>query len=194
MAQVSSWKKNFGERGRSGHAMSGDTAPAAAPREETPLRAELFGIEQLQVHARVIAGWHKLAAVPQRDKLLSRLAENDKVLLSGYEQVNAVASTGQAVSPGAEWLIDNFYLIEEQIRTARRHLPRTYSRQLPQLRNGPAAGMPRVYQHRIGPDRAHLDGRVDIGKRNAVCRGISDHPSLKKSENCGLCPSCSAWR
>jgi hypothetical protein len=144
------------------------------PREESPLRAEIFGIEQLQVQAKVIAGWHKLAQIPRRDKLLSRLAENEGVLLDAYERVNAVASGGRAVSPGGEWLIDNFYLIEEQIRTARRHLPRTYSRQLPQLRNGPAAGLPRVY-HIALELIAHLDGRIDI---ESVTRFIASYQAV----------------
>lgn len=129
-------------------------------REELPLRAEIFGIEQLQAHAKVLADWHKLAAKPRRDKLLSRLAENEKVLWDAFTQVAAVAARGQTVSPGGEWLVDNFYLIEEQIRTTKRHLPKTYSRQLPQLRNGPAAGLPRVYH--IALDLiAHLDGRIE---------------------------------
>jgi hypothetical protein len=49
------------------------------------------------------------------------------------------------VTPASEWLLDNFYLIEEQIRTAKRHLPKNYSRQLPRLAQGPSAGFPRVY-------------------------------------------------
>src|SRR5271168_3747072 len=138
-----------------------NASPAVLSREESPLRAEIFGVEQLQIHAKVVAGWHKLAEIPRRDKLLSRLAENEQVLLDAYERVSAVASKGQVISPGGEWLIDNFYLIEEQIRTAQRHFPRTYSRQLPQLRNGPAAGLPRVY-HIALELIAHLDGRIDI--------------------------------
>jgi cyclic beta-1,2-glucan synthetase len=139
----------------------GALARAVAAPEESPFRSELFSVEQLQVHAQVLAGWHKLAAAPGRDRLLSRLAENEEVLLDAYEQVSAAVLKGHPISPAGEWLIDNFYLIEEQIRTARRHLPKTYSRQLPQLSNGPAAGMPRVY-HLALELIAHLDGRVTV--------------------------------
>ena len=135
-------------------------APATA-REESPLRSEIFGIEQLQLHAKVIAGWHKLAQVPGRNQLLSRLADNEEVLLEAYGRVTGVVAEGKAVSPGGEWLIDNYYLIDEQIRTARRHLPGTYNRQLPQLRNGPAAGLPRVYHIALELIEL-LDGRIDI--------------------------------
>ena len=52
-------------------AAGGNADPLAAAREESPLRAEIFGIDQLEVHAKVIAGWHKLAEMPRRDRLLS---------------------------------------------------------------------------------------------------------------------------
>ncbi|MBI4863725.1 MAG: cyclic beta 1-2 glucan synthetase [Candidatus Riflebacteria bacterium] len=128
--------------------------------EESPLRSELFSVDQLQVHAKAIAGWHKLAPKPGPDLLLSRLDENQEALQAANEQLTAVARHGRRLSPAAEWLIDSFYLIEEQIRIARSHLPRTYSRQLPRLANGPSAGQPRVY-HIALELIAHLDGRID---------------------------------
>ena len=64
------------------------------------------------------------------------------------------------ITPAGEWLLDNFYLIEEQIRTAKRHLPKSYHRQLPLLINGPSAGFPRVYDIALEMI-AHGDGRVD---------------------------------
>ena len=62
------------------------------------------------------------------------------------------------MTPAAEWLLDNMYLIDEEIRTARRHLPRGYSRELPRLAvaapNGDGAGLPRVYDLALRGDRA----------------------------------------
>ena len=58
------------------------------------------------------------------------------------------------------WLLDNFYLIEEQIRTAKRYLPWGYSQGLLRLVNGPSAGLPRVYDIALEPI-SHGDGRVD---------------------------------
>ena len=64
------------------------------------------------------------------------------------------------VTPAGEWLLDNFYLIDEQIRTARRHLPARYSRELPRLAEGPSAGLPRVYDIALEAI-SHGDGRLD---------------------------------
>ena len=64
------------------------------------------------------------------------------------------------VSPAGEWLLDNFYLIDEQIRTTKRHLPKGYSRELPRLSNSPSIGLPRVYDIALEAV-AHGDGRID---------------------------------
>ena len=64
------------------------------------------------------------------------------------------------ITPAGEWLLDNFYLIEEQIRTAKRHLPKGYSKGLPRLKKGPSARLPRVYDIALEVI-SHGDGRVD---------------------------------
>ena len=68
--------------------------------------------------------------------------------------------TNRLIAPAEEWLLDNFYLIEEQIRTAKRHLPKGYSLELPRLLRGPSAGRPRVYDIAL-ETISHGDGRVD---------------------------------
>ena len=47
--------------------------------------------------------------------------------------------------PAAEWLLDNYHLVEEQIREIREDLPPGYYRQLPKLAEGPFADYPRVF-------------------------------------------------
>ena len=97
------------------------------------LRAELFSIEQLKRHALTLAATHKIDPHPGPDRLLPRLADNARVLLAAYDLVTAATTPGQRIVPAEAWLLDNFYLIEQQIVLARRHLPRGYSRQLPRL-------------------------------------------------------------
>ena len=109
------------------------------------LRLELFSIEQLKRHAVTLAGQHVIDPLPGPDKLLPRLADNERILIAAYDVVTAVATSGQRIAPAEAWLLDNFYLIEQQISLARRHLPRGYSRQLPRLLDGPSAGFPRIY-------------------------------------------------
>ncbi len=124
------------------------------------LRTELFSIEQLKRHAVTLAGRHKIDPRPPADKLLPRLADNARVLLAAYDVITAAATPGQRIMSAEVWLLDNFYLIEQQIALARRHLPRGYSRQLPRLADGPSAGFPRIYDLALELI-SHMDGRID---------------------------------
>lgn len=124
------------------------------------LRSELFSIEQLKRHAVLLAGQHRIDPHPGPDRLLPRLADNERVLLAAYDLVTAAATPGPRIVPAEAWLLDNFYLIEQQIGLARRHLPRGYSRQLPRLADGLSAGFPRIYDLALELI-SHMDGRVD---------------------------------
>ena len=104
-----------------------------ATEEEQPLRGELYNVEQLQRHAKGLAASYQLALASVPDKLIARLDENEGVLIHAYDLVTEAAKRKRRISPAAEWLLDNFYLIEEQIRTARRHLPPSCSRELPRM-------------------------------------------------------------
>jgi cyclic beta-1,2-glucan synthetase len=131
---------------------------------EAPLRSALFSADQMERHGKALALGHKLrsAAVPwrARDRLLARLTENEGALIAAGELLKAAVTAGRGIAPAGEWLLDNFHLIEEQIRTAKRHLPRAYSRELPRLLEGPSAGLPRAYDIALEAI-SHGDGRLD---------------------------------
>src|SRR5487761_1903103 len=125
-----------------------------------PLRAELFGAEQMEQHGKSLAGSHRLGSQRGTDKLLARLAENEDVLLQAYKLLTTAGKAKRRISPAGELLLDYFYLIEDQIRTAKRHLPKGYSRELPGLAHGASARLPRVYDLALEAI-SHGDGRVD---------------------------------
>ncbi|MGA8048629.1 MAG: glucoamylase family protein [Burkholderiales bacterium] len=129
--------------------------------EEPPLRSELFSADQMEQHGKTLATSHTLGAKRIRDPLLTRLAENESVLLEACDLLTAATKDNRPITPAGEWLLDNFHLIEEQIRTARRHLPVDYSRELPRLGNGPSSGLPRVYDIAL-ETISHGDAQVDL--------------------------------
>ncbi len=135
-------------------------AARTRPEQEPALRAELFSTEQMEQHGRALAGQHRLSARVSMDSLLARLDDNEAVLTDTCERLTDATRKRRRITPAAEWLLDNFYLIEEQIRIARRHLPKGYSRELPRLASGPSAGLPRVYDIALEAI-SHGDGRVD---------------------------------
>jgi cellobiose phosphorylase len=128
-------------------------------RAEQPLRSELFSTDQLEQHAKALAGWHEVDKRTGPDRLLSRLEKNETVLLKAHRLTVATLAANRRMSPADEWLLDNFYLIEEQIRTARRHFPKNYSTELPRLLKGPSIGLPRVYDIALELI-SHVDGRI----------------------------------
>lgn len=124
------------------------------------LKAELFSAKQMQQHGKTIASSHKLSPGRTSNRLLKRMAENEKVLYDVRNLLTTAVKDNHHITPAEEWFLDNFYLVEEQIRTARRHLPRVYSRELPHLANGPSSGLPRVYDIALEMI-SHGDGRLD---------------------------------
>ena len=151
---------------------------------ERPLQAELFSVPQLERHARMMAGWHLLIApnssrqaqprgtsgatkqttrqahVPKSDGLLARLRDNEAMFRDAYTLLSETVISGRQLTPAAEWFIDNYHIIDEQARIARRHLPRSYSRELPRLANARVPGTARVYDLALELI-SHSHGRVD---------------------------------
>ena len=128
--------------------------------DEPPLRSELFSADQMEQHGKTLAGSHQVSPGRPQGRLLKRLAENKAVLIGVRNLLTEAVKANRRITPAGEWLLDNFYLIEEQVRTAKRHLPKGYSRELPRLLNGPSAGLPRVYDLAL-ETISHGDGRVD---------------------------------
>ena len=134
----------------------------AAPWSNTQaIRAELFGIERLEAHARSLALLQPVAARPRSTPSLAlRLTDNGAALLTAYQVMSRAVDDNQAITPAAEWLIDNYHLVEQQFREVRSDLPPGYYRQLPKLAEGPFRGYPRIFGI-AWAFVAHTDSRYD---------------------------------
>ena len=147
---------------------------------EPPLRAELFSVEQLSHHAKTIAENHLVVTRKGSNRLLARLDQNESILRA-FNHATFALDSSQRITPAAEWLLDNFYLIEEQIQLARRHLPRGYSRELPRLVNGPSSGLPRVYDI-VLELISHVDAQIDEEPLSAFIAAYQTVSPLKLGE------------
>jgi cyclic beta-1,2-glucan synthetase len=145
------------------------------------LRSELFSIEQLKRHAASLAQTHRIDPQPGLDRLLPRLADNEAIIRSAYDVVTAAVLPGQRIVPAEAWLLDNYYVIEQQIGLVRHHLPRDYSRQLPRLADGLSAGLPRIYDLAIELI-SHMDGRVDNVNARQIILAYQSVEPLKLGE------------
>ncbi|MEO5375177.1 MAG: glycosyl transferase, partial [Alphaproteobacteria bacterium] len=151
-------------------------APAGSPWDShEPIREELFSVERIEEHARNLALAQPVTAKPTRGlPLAGRLAENAAVLLQSHRIIANATDDGRAITPAAEWLLDNYHLVERQIDDIRSNLPSHYYRQLPKLADGPFRGYPRV----LGVAWAfvaHTDSHFDPG---ILCRYVRSYQEV----------------
>ncbi len=147
--------------------VAADVTLPAAGTPESPwsshgiIREELFSIERLEEHAASLAVAQRVTDRSTPGRLLdSRLKENEAQLLAAYRNLAKAVTEDRSVTPAADWLVDNFHLVEAQIRQIHDDLPPRYYRQLPKLAGGPFAGYPRVFGI-AWAWIAHSDSRFD---------------------------------
>jgi cyclic beta-1,2-glucan synthetase len=128
---------------------------------EEPIRGELFSTERLEQHAETLAAAQAATTVsgPGRP-FIPRVLENGRILLEYYRAIARAIQQEQIIAPAAEWLVDNFYIVEEQLREIRDDLPAGYYRELPKLESGHLEGYPRVFGV-AWAFVAHTDSRFD---------------------------------
>ncbi len=131
---------------------------------EQAIRAELFSVERLEQHAESLAKAQAVAPSRRAARLLApRLYENSTVIEGAYRKIVRATRAQQSITPAAEWLLDNFHVIDEQVREIKQDLPPGFYRRLPKLADGPLEGYPRVFGV-AWAIVAHTDSAFDIEK------------------------------
>jgi cyclic beta-1,2-glucan synthetase len=139
-----------------------DGVLAARSPVEEPIRAELFGIERLEQHAKSLAAAERTAERSTKGRdLLPRVRENGRLLLTAYHDVVKTVEEKTEITLAEEWFLDNFHVVDEQLREIRDHLPQSYYRRLPKIAAGHLAGTPRVYGL-AWAYVAHTDSRFEL--------------------------------
>ena len=135
---------------------------AIAPLQvEEPIRAELFSSERLAQHGESLAAAQRVTALPRKGRpLLPRVLDNGRVLLKAYRTIAQAIREERAITPAAEWLVDNYHIVDEQLREIHDDLPSGYYRELPKLAEGHLQGYPRVFGL-AWAFVAHTDSRFD---------------------------------
>jgi cyclic beta-1,2-glucan synthetase len=156
--------------------------PAPPWTDTAAIREEISSAERMVEHARSLARAQTVRPHRQRGSpLLDRLAANEASLVDSYRSICAAVDEKAAITPAAEWLIDNFYLVERQIREVRLDLPPAYYRQLPSLADGPFDGLPRVFGL-VWAFVAHTDSRFDAESWCAFIHAYQEEQPLTIGE------------
>ena len=139
-------------------------------------------MERLEQHAQTLAAAQAVTDAPRRGHAVRpRIAENGRVLLESYRVLARAIKDERAITPAAEWLVDNFPIVDEQLREIRDDLPPDYYRELPKLAEGHLAGYPRV----LGlawAYIAHTDSRFDPESLRRMVRAYQEVEPLTIGE------------
>jgi cyclic beta-1,2-glucan synthetase len=166
---------------------------ADAERFAGPIRGELLGAEGLAEQARALArrqrvvpatlraGARTVSLARGQRPLLERLEQTRRILESARTSLAAAAERGGDVSASGEWLLDNFYVVQEHLREIRASMPRGYYQELPKLAAGTLAGYPRVYEVAIGLI-GHSEGHVDMDNVQLFVREFQRGATLTTGE------------
>jgi cyclic beta-1,2-glucan glucanotransferase len=116
----------------------------------------------MEGHAQSLAEAQKITEHPSAGRpVATRLHDNARVLTAAYRRIASVSRIERPITPAAEWLLDNFHVVEEQIREITTDLPPHYYRELPKLSEGHLEGYPRVFGI-AWAFIAHTDSRIDF--------------------------------
>ncbi|MBK5244544.1 MAG: glycosyl transferase family 36 [Eubacteriaceae bacterium] len=148
---------------------------------EEPMREELFSSDQMEHFGKTLATRHKLSTKPAKDHLVKRLADNEIILQEVRKLLTDSIKKNNQLTPAGEWLIDNFFMIEEHIQIGKTHFPKNYSEDLPQLVNETSSGITRSYDIAI-QIISHNDGRIDIESLGLFVKAYQTITNLKLGE------------
>lgn len=168
--------KKLSAQGTSPSPSIGNPQPEATWQGDELIREELLGLEALERHTEDLARHHRSTRRQTKPgTFTARLAQNELALQSACRKIGEAVARGMAITPAAEWFIDNYHLVEDQIREIRLDLPAGYYRQLPSLPDGPLKSLPRVLSlawHYV----AHTDS---LFEPTLLCRFINAYQRVQ---------------
>jgi len=101
---------------------------------------------QLQNHLEKIASSHSITTKSQKDTYpVPGLIENFKTIEEVYNLLNEHLKLGINIHPAGEWLLDNFYIIEETVKQIQKELPLKKYTNFVGIANGEYKGFARIY-------------------------------------------------
>lgn len=146
------------------------------------MRDALLTSEELEVHAKTTAAEH---AVRKRSRFFNSpvlwMNQNYKIILSVYKELNLDIQKRNAVPPAAEWLLDNFYIIEEQVKSIRRDLNLRSYFKLPVLESGFLKGYSRIFAVAV-EIAMHTDGQINERVVSEYLKAYQSHNVLRERE------------
>ncbi len=145
-------------------------------------RPQSINREGLTLLGSSLAQAHKGEVSTQlTSRLYKDLSEICFSLESNYHELKSASKKRESLTPGVEWFLDNYHIVEKHIIDIRRHFPRAYDRTLLKVTTGPDTGYPRVYVM-ARELLSNTDAVLDISLLDAFIRGYQEQYSLNIGE------------
>ena len=138
--------------------------------------------EELVEHGKKVAIEH---SVSKKQNFLNwpvpRMNENYAYIKSVYKDLNDDVQKKGTVPPAAEWLLDNFYIIEDLVKGLRRDITKKNYFKLPKIVTGPLKGHARIYA--VAEELVdHTNGQIDEKILAVYLKGYQSHNILYDRE------------
>ncbi|MDX1639812.1 MAG: hypothetical protein R3281_17765, partial [Balneolaceae bacterium] len=105
----------------------------------------------------------------------------DEILKKTYRELARAAKQKRELSSAGEWVLDNFYIIQEQIVQLREDLPPSYYKKLPRLKEGEFKGYPRIYEL-VENLAAISDNMIDQDNTSTAVQAYQEVATLRLGE------------
>lgn len=153
--------------------------PAAA---DDPIRSTFLHEDHLRKLGETLArGEAKDIASPEAFDFKARVRDNADKILAAYREMNDAQGRGEVVTPAAQWLLDNFYVVEETVFQIKRDIPIRFYRQLPTITLPNGVTVPRALAI-AWLYVAHSDSAISAESFEAIVQGFQSVEPLRIGE------------
>ncbi|MGO4832574.1 protein ndvB, partial [Rhizobiaceae sp. 2RAB30] len=158
-------------------------APEPLPAQaDNPIRATFMPEEQLRKLGEALArGELTQVAGPEAFDFRARVRANSEKILEVYRAMNDAQARGETVTPAAQWLLDNFYVVEETVFQIKRDIPRRFYLQLPTITLPNGVTAPRALAI-AWLYVAHCDSAISAQSFEAIVQGFQSVEPLRIGE------------
>ena len=162
--------------------------PPLPAKADAPIRSAFLHDEMLRRLGATLARGEldRIEGIEAFD-ISRRIRENSEKILAVYRATNEAQLRGETITPAAQWLLDNHYMVEEAVYQVRRDLPKRFYRQLPTIEVSKGVRVPRALAL-AWLYVAHTDSAMSATGLEAIVEGFQSVEPLRIGEIWALPP------
>lgn len=137
---------------------------------------------QLQKYLENLASEHILCSKSNKETYpIPRLKDNFNYITKTYDILNVNLKTGIQIHPAGEWLLDNYYVIEETVKGIIKELPLKKYKNFIGIANGEYKGYARIYCL-AAEIILYTDGKLELENIKELLKSYQNKKTLNMEE------------